>query len=362
MQRPLAPTILLTFAIAGCATSGSTPQPSPSTGSATVPTASSGTPAPASTPNATVALGPSMRVALDTSGPMVASDAGPKDHVWDLPATAARDRDGGFVLFIVWFGDAAGDQIVTVAHSDDGRHWQIGKDAILDDLGMDLVRPMAIPSAGLQLDDGTWRLYGWAAHRASSTSFTSWAASAPKPEGPWSLDAASALDKGASGSWDSQTAAIGAVRRDGDGFVTWYEGQGPGNSARGEIGYATSADGLAWQKAPDPVIRRGICGAGTSVAITQPQVEGWSGGLAALFAGTGDADQRGDVFGATSVDGRTWTCASTEPLLRADDIPGSQGIHTIASVPLDGNRFELIVESLAGNRSELWSAIVEVGP
>lgn len=303
-----------------------------------------------------------MRVTVDVSGPMVASDAGPKDHHWVLPATAARDANGGFVVFIVWFGDAPGDQIVTVAHSDDGRHWKIGKEAILDDLGMDLVRPMAIPTAAVRLDDGRWRLYGFAAHSDRPNSFTSWAATAPKPEGPWTLDAATALDTGPAGSWDSQAAAIGAVRRDADGFVTWYEGQGPGTTARGEIGYAVSADGLTWQKMPEPVVRRGICGPGTAVAITQPQVERWSGGLVGVFAGTGDADDRGEVYGATSTDGTTWTCASIDPILRAADIPGSQGIHTIASVPLDGDRFELIIESLAGNRSELWSATVEVGP
>jgi hypothetical protein len=68
-----------------------------------------------------------------------------------------------------------------------------------------------------------------------------------------------------------------------------------------------------------------------------------------------------DVFGVTSVDGRAWRCASTEPLLRAEDTPGSQGIHTIASLALDGDRFELIIESLADGRSELWSAVVAIG-
>jgi hypothetical protein len=355
--------LLLAILIAGCTTSGSgTP---PVSGAPAPATSSSGPAAslpPTASPTATIALGPAMRLTLDTSGPMIASDAGPKDHHWVLPATAARDKDGGFVLFVVWFGDAPGDQIVTVARSTDGRDWQIGIDPILSDLGMDLVRPMAIPSAALQLDDGSWLLYGWAAHASSPATFTSWRASAPKPEGPWKLDQAVVLDHGPSGSWDSQLAAAGAVRRDGAGYAMWYEGQGPGNSARGEIGYATSPDGLAWQKATDPVIRHDVCGAGTSVAITQPQVEAWSGGLAGVIGGMGAGQDRMDAYGVTSVDGRSWICGSAMPLVRGEDIPGGQGIHTIASVPLDGDRFELIIESLAGNRSELWSAAVEVGP
>ncbi|HEX2627188.1 MAG TPA: hypothetical protein VHL56_09830, partial [Candidatus Limnocylindrales bacterium] len=111
-----------------------------------------------------------------------------------------------------------------------------------------------------------------------------------------------------------------------------------------------------------PVIRHDVCGAGTSVAITQPQVEGWSGGLAGVIGGMGAGQDRMDAYGVTSVDGRSGICGSAMPLLRGEDIPGGQGIHTIASVPLDGDRFELIIESLAGNRSELWSAVVEVGP
>ena len=334
-------------------------------------TAAAETPPPTASP--TIALGPPMRLTLDASGPMVASDAGPAGHHWVLPATAARDRDGGFVLFIVWFGDASGDQIVTVARSDDGKAWRLGKEPILTDLGMDLERPDAIPAAALQLDDGSWRLYGWAAHRSSPNTFTSWSAHAPEPVGPWTLDAALALDKGSGQAWDSQLAAAGAVLRDASGYSMWFEGQTPGSTARGEIGLATSTDGLAWQKwndpsttaAPfaesDPVIHRGICGLGTSAAITQPQVERWSGGLAGVVGGTGPDGGRMDAYGVTSTDGRSWRCANEAPLLRREDIPGGQGIHTIASVPLDGDRFELIIESLRGDHSELWSATVEVG-
>jgi hypothetical protein len=374
MYRHRASSALLVLVVAACSGGG---EASPTTSAATPPGTATATRAPAtaapSEPGPSIALGPAVRLTLDASGPMVASDAGPAGHHWVLPATAARDRDGGFVLFIVWFGDAAGDQIVTVARSDDGKAWRIGKEPILTDLGMDLVHPDAIPAAAVQLDDGTWRLYGWAAHRPSPNTFTSWSAHAPAPEGPWTLDAETALDKGSAQAWDSQLAAAGAVLRDANGYSMWFEGQTPGSTARGEIGLATSADGLAWQKwndpattaAPfadsDPVIHRGICGTGTSAAITQPQVERWSGGLAGVVGGTGPDGGRMDAYGVTSVDGLTWVCGAAQPLLRGEDIPGSEGIHTIASVPLEGDTFELIIESLRGDHSELWSATVEVG-
>jgi hypothetical protein len=67
-----------------------------------------------------------------------------------------------------------------------------------------------------------------------------------------------------------------------------------------------------------------------------------------------------DLFGATSVDGIDWRCGSMSPLLRPTDLPGSEGIHTIASMELEDGTTELIVESLGPSRSDLWSAIVDV--
>jgi hypothetical protein len=90
-------------------------------------------------------------------------------------------------------------------------------------------------------------------------------------------------------------------------------------------------------------------------------VERWSGGFVGAFGVVGAGEQNMSVMGLTSVDGEHWACASDEPMLRPEDIPGGQGIHTIASVPLDGDRFELIIESIVGGRSELWSAVVEAG-
>jgi hypothetical protein len=226
---------------------------------------------------------------------------------------------------------------------------------------MDLVHPGAIPAAALQLEDGTWRLFGWAAHASATNRFSTWSASALVPEGPWTLVGEHVVDTGQPGAWDSELAEAGSVLPTSEGYALWYEGEGAGTSVRGDIGLATSADGVAWQKADDPVIRRGICGAGTAAAVEQPQVEAWSGGFVGAVGAAAVGDRGMSVFGVTSADGRSWACGGAEPLLRAADIPGGHGIHTIASLPLDGDRFELIIESLLDGRSELWSAVVEVG-
>jgi hypothetical protein len=353
---------LLGALLTGCSAAASPSLPGSTGAPATTSATPSAAPAITATPRPapTVPLGPPVSLTLDAAGPMVASDAGPAGRHWVLPAAAARDSDGGFVMFIVWFGDDAGDQIVTVARSDDGRAWQVGKDPIFTDLGMDLDNPGPIPAAVLELEDGSWLLYGWGIHRSNLNRLTSWRASAPTPEGPWMLDEAVVLDVGPAGSWDSQMAVVGSVQPTAEGFGMWYEGQGIGSTVRGDIGFATSPDGLTWQKADLPAIPRNHCDS-AGQAAQQPQVERWSGGFVAAIGTVGAGEEDLSVSGLTSTDGFLWACASDAPMLRAADIPGSQGIHTIASVPLDGDRFELIIESLRDGRSELWSAIVEVG-
>lgn len=362
--------VLLAGVVSACQPGSPTVAPSASGRSGSA----SPTPGPSSTttPSPTLALGPALTLMLDAAGPIIHSGDGPAGHPYVLPAAAARDAAGGYVLFIVWFGPEPGDQIVTVSRSDDGRTWRIGKTAILTDLGMSLANPQAIPTSAVQLADGTWQLYGWAAHATNSRAFTSWRASAAKPEGPWTLDSEEILGLGTAIAWDSQTAAVAGVHQTADGFAMWYEGQGPGNSIRGDIGYATSRDGLTWTKfddpattaaayaESDPVIRHGFCGAGSEHAAFQPEVQRTATGYLAIVGAFGGTRETMDLFGATSADGIAWRCGSETPILRAEDIPGSQGIHTIASMPFADGRVALFIESLGDAKSDLWLATVEV--
>lgn len=332
-------------------------------------TSSAGSPAASSVETAYPSL---LRLDLDTDGPFITPGDGPAGFGYALPAAAARDRDGGYVLFIVWFGEEAADILVTVSRSTDGRTWDVGTEPIFNDLGVGVADPGPIPTAAVQLQDGTWLLYGWAAEDDAGSSFSSWRARAAEPEGPWTLDGSQVLEPGGFGTWDSMMAVAASVHLEGDGYRMWYEGEVPGTEVRGEIGLATSPDGLAWQKwndpattdparaASDPVIGSGICGAPTAQAVEQAQVERQRNGYVAVFGGFGAARAEMDLFGAVSPDGRAWHCAGSTPLLRAQDVPNSDGIHTIASLPLEDGRMAVIIESLTGERSELWWATVEV--
>ena len=348
------------------ATPGSTPGPAPTA------TAGSPTDGPATTGAPQTPIPELLRLTLDASGPILTPEDGPAGARYALPAAGTRARDGRYVLVVVWFGDeqAGEPPKVTVATSRDAREWRVRETPILTALGVGPSQPGPIPSAIVELDDGSWQLYGWAADTADQSSFASWRASAPVLDGPWTLDGDRILEPGPGRSWDSQTASIGSVQRTGSGFAAWYEGQPPGFNLRGDLGYATSTEGLTWEKfddaattAPelaesDPVVRRGLCGVGTSMAVYQPQVELAGDGYLMVFGGFGASGERMDLFGALSTAGTHWTCGTPEPLLQASGIPGSQGIHTIASLPLGDGRVGILVESLGERRSDIWLAEV----
>lgn len=333
-------------------------------------------PGPSSDPAASASVAPTrtpelLRLALDDAGPIIRPEDGPDWARFALPAAATRTQDGTYVVVVVWFGEADDAVQIGFATSTDTRTWAVGPKPILTEIGATWPNPGPIPSALVELGDGTWQLYGWAAESSNTSFFASWRASAPKLEGPWKLDGEGILGPGRPGTWDSQTAAIGSVQRTDTGYAAWFEGSPPGASIRGDLGLATSADGLAWHKfddpatttaslaESDPVIPRGLCGAGTAQAVFQPQVEiGRAGGYLAAFGGFAASREQMDVFGAVSVDGIHWTCGSPEALLTRGGIPNSQGIHTIASMPLGDGRVALLVESLGDGRSDIWLATI----
>jgi hypothetical protein len=88
-----------------------------------------------------------------------------------------------------------------------------------------------------------------------------------------------------------------------------------------------------------------------------PNVTVTPAGRMMLF--TGFSGDEAVVGAATSPDGIGWTCAGIEPIVKRDDIPGSEGIHTVelferASGPA------LLIESLGDTTSDLWLAELDL--
>jgi hypothetical protein len=327
---------------------------------------------PSAAPTATPApIAELLRLNLATDGPVIRHEDGPAGSAYALPAGAARARDGSYVVVVVWFPADNGPSVRTLARSEDGRSWKIDKTPVLNDLGVGGSDPGPIPAALLDAGDEGWQMYGWADDPLRSPHFDTWRASASRVAGPWTLDGPHVIETGRPGTWDSQTTGVRSVLRTETGFAAWYEGSPPGSTVRGNIGYASSSDGLAWEKyddpstttaalaQSDPVLRTGICGHDTSIALFQPHVERDGDRFDMVFGGFGRSREQMDLFGAISTDGIDWTCGTPEALLKTSDIPESEGIHTFASFPLDAGRMGLLVESLGPGYSDIWLATVE---
>ena len=120
------------------------------------------------------------------------------------------------------------------------------------------------------------------------------------------------LEPGPSGAWDDTHVGVPTVLFNGSEYQMWY--QGHGGSHVWKIGYATSADGIVWEKHPKPVLGPGPPGAWDDEYLTSPTVlfdgseyQMWYSGIeGAYIARTGYA---------TSVDGIEWEKHPDNPVL-----------------------------------------------
>jgi len=119
------------------------------------------------------------------------------------------------------------------------------------------------------------------------------------------------LDLGESGTWDDHDVDGPDVLFDGTEYQMWYDGYDGSNH---RIGYASSADGIVWTKHPDnPVLNLGASGTWDDYGVGHPTVlfdgteyQMWYGGYDGLNTRIGYA---------TSADGIEWEKHSANPVL-----------------------------------------------
>lgn len=263
---------------------------------------------------------------------------------------------GTYHAFLVGFGEERGDQRPYYATSPDGLAWTLGEADPLAELGLELFAPGPIPYSVLVEADGTWTMYLWGVTDPSGFRASIWRATATNPAGPWTADQEPVL-RGNPEGWDSLGVDSPSVVRTADGYVMTFVGASLEASNEGQIGAATSSDGITWTKHEGRVIFPGLCGDFDNRSITQPRLYQTGTGYTLLYSGNGLTRNDAAIGVATSADGVTWICASTSPLLDRPDVPGSDGIHTIALATND-DQPRLLIESLIGGNgsSELWLA------
>ena len=115
------------------------------------------------------------------------------------------------------------------------------------------------------------------------------------------------LDLGGPGSFDETNAKYPCVLKVDHEWWMWYNGR-PADSFTGEIGLATSPDGLTWTKTNggEPIFHHGPPGAPDSTKVDHPAVVRFDDRFHMWFT-MGDEDSSYTIGYATSSNGRDWS-------------------------------------------------------
>lgn len=231
--------------------------------------------------------------------------------------------DGTFHMFRNSFSSWPGPSQTHHMTSDDGITWQ--EQSLVLDSDMVPYTDLSVFIMEVLTMDGQWVAYFYTYEGRGRPGHIG-RATAPDPDGPWSVDPEPVLSPGPDGDWDSGRVVEPTVIEHDGGYLMYYAGiDGSETSA---IGLATSSDGASWMKHDDPATTGAPFSASDPVitgtggwdqgSIGCPDVETTDQGLVLVF----DAFARIQGYGlATSRDGITWAVAS-EPFLTSENSPG----------------------------------------
>jgi predicted GH43/DUF377 family glycosyl hydrolase len=288
-------------AVVAAAITACSPGPGPSApnsgGSPGTPSAAGGSPGAGTSASPDASVKPEQFV-FDPE-PVVSPETAGLSSLYVNPG-ALIDHDGTLHMFPNLFSTWPGRVEVPHLTSTDGITWTPDPGAA--DLSSDDF-PMANPgidvSTGFVADDGTWVLIFETV--STSTPWTIGRASAPSPQGPWTVDPEPVVEPGEAGTWSAGGVHWPSVVRTDDGWSMYFAGFETPQGGSGGIGLATSTDGVAWQARSEPVFIAAELWEGRS--LDRPRVVRTPDGLVMVYAAR-DLTDRGI---ATSQDGVAWT-------------------------------------------------------
>ena len=223
---------------------------------------------------------------------------------------------------------------VGVATSADGRDWAFTNDQpLFDGTEVEWSEAGVYPTSAMILDDGTWSIWFSVVPRAfSSRAVVIGRATAPGPDGPWTIDPEPTLTGGGEGTWNAKGVTHPSVVRVGDEYRMYFDGHIDDIETERDraIGMAVSADAVTWTLHDDPDTG-GIYAASDPVLFPAPAEE-WDGGrvmapsvvavdegyVMVYLSSKRRTDRPGflqDIGYATSSDGLTWERGTTNPML-----------------------------------------------
>ena len=271
---------------------------------------------------------PSVTFAFTGDEPVVTRTLTGHDESYLNPG-AVIDDGGRLHMYANVFSQWPGHMVFPHLVSDDGLTWTkadsspafTSDDIPYLDHGADV-------SAGYVAADGTWVLIfetvevsdPWVLGRAT----------APGPDGPWTVDPEPILTPGPDGSFDAGGLQWPSVVQTADGYLMYFTAiDRRGGSA--SIGMATSDDGLAWAKRDGAVMTAELDWERGNV--DRPRVAITPRGLAMVYAG-GRLTDRGLAW---SEDGVDWQRDGELPVITRETFPISGSAWDAALVYRDGS-------------------------
>ena len=197
----------------------------------------------------------------------------------------------------------------------------------------------ALPTSVVVTEDGTWILYFYIPENGTNSAMTAIGlATAPEPQGPWTVHESLVIEPGDENAWDSHTVTHPNVVTLDDGYRMYYSGS---DNLTNRIGMAFSEDGITWEKyddpettdaafaQSDPVIAELGDPDGDSIndEVWQPNVvrndDGW---VMAFKSGSAFLNNLDSMNLATSEDGITWDIAYGQIIATRRDIQGGRNL------------------------------------
>ena len=244
--------------------------------------------------------------------------------------------------------------------SPDGTDWSFGDEKpLFDGAGVEWTGQALYASSVEILDDGTWVLWLTADSRPfASRGLAIGRATAPSPDGPWTVDPDPVLVPGEEGTWYSKSVGHPSVIRVGDEWWMYFDGFVSDLDAEADraVGVATSSDGIDWVVAERPVFTSSPDG-WDAARVMAPSVIVTDDTYVMTYMSTWRREGQGFLadFGyATSDDGTTWSRGPENPLIKNT---GTIGYITSGFGSTVGNELFLYFDSAASITSPASSIL-----
>ncbi len=273
-------------------------------------------------------------------------------------------HEGRYHMFRNAFQTWPGPVSIGYRVSEDGLTWKSGAGRPVlttEDIGWDGIVAANATSALVE-DDGTWVLYFHTWHTLSASLGDGFIgrATAPAPEGPWTLDPEPVLRMGADAAdWDGGQVSQASVIRSGGQYRMYYTGADRSGFMR--IGLAFSEDGITWKKYDDPETDEAPFAASDPVlepdpgswdrqAAYQSRVVQTPGGLVMVYKTF--ARQPFASYGiALSADGVHWEKSDRNPVVIPEAVPDGVSLEGPGFLYHDGI-YRLYTEAFTGSATQ----------